>query len=67
MNTRQYQTLVEKVKDKYDARIRAVLEQLAAACRELGLVTNEVADNHCDDFRWDFNVATAQRHLGHPR
>lgn len=51
----------EEIKDKYAARIAALLDAVIADIREEdeSLVISEIYDMHCDDFRWTFNVHRA--------
>jgi hypothetical protein len=52
----------EEIKDKYAARIVAILNNVVSDIREEddSLVISEVYDMHCDDFRWTFNVHRAE-------
>jgi hypothetical protein len=53
-----YWGVIEGIKDKYDARIRAVLERLRAAFAEVGLVVDEITFMDGDDYRWGFSIYT---------
>lgn len=53
----------EQIRDKYEPRILALLGDIASQIREdePTLVVSEIDELHCDDFRWTFNVHTAEQ------
>ena len=53
----------EQIKDKYASRITTLLDAIVAELREADetLCVSEVYDMHCDDFRWTYNVHTAEQ------
>jgi hypothetical protein len=53
----------EQLKDKFADRIVAILSAVVTELRESDetLCVSEVYDLHCDDFRWTFNVHTAEQ------